>query len=144
MVQITATHQLEFAISNLALAARPILLASSHIRSPDNPSSIQMGGFDGSTKLNSGVITSLANCKKTLMDAMFDTLPGLDANDPNKTLATLQLYCSVLSSVSFVWKEIVGISNPENKKSSDFFGCNYSHLKKKTRQKRKKKGKESP
>jgi proteasome activator subunit 4 len=104
MVQITATHQLEFAISNLALAARPILLASSHISSPDNPSSIQMGGFDGSTKLNSGVITSLADCKKTLMDAMFDTLPGLDANDPNKTLATLQLYCSVLSSVSLCEK----------------------------------------
>jgi hypothetical protein len=34
------------------------------------------------------------------VDAMFSTLLGLDANDPPKTLATLELYCSVLSSVS--------------------------------------------
>lgn len=28
------------------------------------------------------------------------TLPGIDANDPNKTLATLKLYTAVLSSVA--------------------------------------------
>jgi proteasome activator subunit 4 len=45
-----------------------------------------------------------------LMDAMFDTLPGLDANDPNKTLATLQLYCSVLSSVGVLGAKEDGAS----------------------------------
>lgn len=31
--------------------------------------------------------------------AMMATLPGIDANDPRKTLACFRLYCVVLSSV---------------------------------------------
>ena len=31
--------------------------------------------------------------------AMMATLPGIDANDPSKTLACFRFYCMVLSSV---------------------------------------------
>ena len=34
-----------------------------------------------------------------MAQALMSTLPGLDANDPPKTLATLKLYTCVLSSV---------------------------------------------
>lgn len=88
MLQITATHQLETAIGTLALAARPILLASTS------------GNLNAS--LSGEMKASLLMCKTSLVNAMFSTLLGLDANDPPKTLATLQLYCSVLSSVSFL------------------------------------------
>lgn len=43
---------------------------------------------------------SATSFKDTLAMAMFSTLMGLDANDDPKTLATMQFYCSVLSSVS--------------------------------------------
>lgn len=85
---ITATHQLETALGTLALAARPILLASTrHSQNAD---------------MSSETRESLLKCKKTIVDALFSTLLGLDANDPPKTLATLQLYCSVLSSVGVI------------------------------------------
>lgn len=41
----------------------------------------------------------LAAGRTILAEAMQATLPGIDANDPPKTLATLQLYYSVLSSI---------------------------------------------
>lgn len=84
LIQVTATHQLKNALRTLAHAARPILLASS-ARSAD---------------MSPEMWESLSKCKRTLVDAMSSTLHGLDANDPPKTLATLQLYSSVLSSVS--------------------------------------------
>jgi hypothetical protein len=71
-------------LETLAFAARPILLASSS----------RIAGMSLETW------ESFSKCKRTLVDAMFSTLLGLDANDPPKTLATLELYCSVLSSVS--------------------------------------------
>lgn len=86
-MQVTATHQLKNALRTLAHAARPILLASS---TRDNRNA----------DMSAETWESLSKCKKTLVDAMFSTLLGLDANDPPKTLATLQLYLSVLSSVS--------------------------------------------
>jgi len=36
--------------------------------------------------------------------AMFDTLFGMDADDPPETLATLELYWSVFSSVSILFQ----------------------------------------
>lgn len=84
LIQVTATHQLKTALRTLAHAARPILLASS-ARNAD---------------MSSEMWESLSKCKTTVVGAMFSTLHGLDANDPPKTLATLQLYSSVLSSVS--------------------------------------------
>lgn len=48
---------------------------------------------------------SATSFKETLVMAMFNTLMGLDANDPPKTLATMQFYCSVFSSVSLLPNE---------------------------------------
>jgi len=36
--------------------------------------------------------------------AMFDTLFGMDADDPPKTLATLEFYWSVFSSVNIIFQ----------------------------------------
>eukprot|EP00250_Pteridium_aquilinum_P022210 c25325_g1_i2 orf=249-5699(+) len=92
---VTATHQLESALRMLALSARSILL------------------YDAYNGDNS--VVALKTC---LADAMFNTLPGLDANDPPKTLATMQLYCCVLSSV--------GISDAEKDVSTERFPIDWS------------------
>ncbi|KAL2644724.1 hypothetical protein R1flu_012311 [Riccia fluitans] len=97
MDTITATHQLESSLTTLALAARALLLASA------KESSSQVGSAELDTavdKVISGLDVSLVECRSTLAVAVFNTLLGLDANDPPKTLATLQLYCSVLSSIT--------------------------------------------
>jgi proteasome activator subunit 4 len=85
-LQITATHQLQTAVTSLALVSRAIILASAKEEATGH-----------SNMLDTESATSL---KDTLVMAMFSTLMGLDANDPPKTLATMQFYCSVLSSVS--------------------------------------------
>lgn len=79
---ITATHQLESALRMLALSVRALWLHD----------------FAAPGK-------SLVTSKTCLAEAMFSTLPGLDANDPPKTLATMQLYCAVLSSVGKAYNE---------------------------------------
>lgn len=95
--QITATHQLESSLTTLALAARALLLASAK----ESSSEVVSAEIDTAVdKVVSGLDVSLSECRSTLAVAMFSTLLGLDANDPPKTLATLQLYCSVISSVS--------------------------------------------
>ena len=43
--------------------------------------------------------SSTRSLKKCLTDAMFSTLPGLDANDPPKTISTIEFYYCILSSV---------------------------------------------
>lgn len=39
---------------------------------------------------------------QAVANAMVATLPGIDANDPRKTLACFRLYCVVLSSVGIL------------------------------------------
>ena len=77
----TTTHQLEIALSTLALAARPILLASTQASQCN--------------EISSYIEVFLLKCKTILVDAMFNTLLGLDTNDFSKMLATLQ--CNALS-----------------------------------------------
>ena len=67
----TATHQLEVGLFGMALCVRPLLLASQR-------QEMEVEGV-------------VAEC-------LGATLAGLDANDPLKTLSTLQLYLSVFSS----------------------------------------------
>lgn len=82
----TAMHQLTSAISSLSRAARPILekAASFTIRESD--------GGNESMQIDVPIWIYVFN------DALVMTLPGIDANDPSKTLAVLELYASVLSN----------------------------------------------
>ncbi|XP_058114656.1 proteasome activator subunit 4 isoform X2 [Magnolia sinica] len=80
---MTATHQLKTAVTSVAFAGRALFLASVS----DTPSITDgLGGADAFTDL---IIISLNNA-----------LLGMDANDPPKTLATMQLIGSVFSNLS--------------------------------------------
>lgn len=93
---ITATHQLEAAIKTIALSARTLVLASAVKESSSVfGSNVEWPSTSSSNEL-------LASCKDTLELALFHTLSGLDANDPPKTIATLQLFCSIFSSLGRV------------------------------------------
>lgn len=78
--QMTATHQLKSAVTSIAFSGRSLLFTSlSHI----NTSS---AGDDSFADL--------------LMVSLSNALLGMDANDPPKTSATIQLVGSLFSSVS--------------------------------------------
>ncbi|KAL3680307.1 hypothetical protein R1sor_023263 [Riccia sorocarpa] len=87
---ITATHQLESAVTTLALAARPTFLACAKdgifVKNGDSQSSS----------------VYLEEFTESLVAAMFSTLMGMDANDPPKTLATMALYSSILCNIGVV------------------------------------------
>jgi proteasome activator subunit 4 len=80
---------LETAIRTVALSARALLHAS--IKRP-------LTNSEAETAASNEV---LGSCKDTLELALMHTLSGLDANDPPKTTATLQLFCSIFSSVIY-------------------------------------------
>ncbi|BBN11909.1 proteasome activator subunit 4 [Marchantia polymorpha subsp. ruderalis] len=87
---ITATHQLESAVTTLALAARPTFLACAK------------EGVFAKNDDNQASSLYLEEFTETLVVAMFSTLLGMDANDPPKTLATMALYSSILCNVGVV------------------------------------------
>lgn len=80
---MTATHQLKAAVTSVAFAGRSLFLTSLSSTSvkPDG-----LGGADGFIDL--------------LMISLSNALLGMDANDPPKTLATMQLIGSIFSNVS--------------------------------------------
>ncbi|KAB1215015.1 Proteasome activator subunit 4 [Morella rubra] len=77
----TATHQLEIAVMSMAYVGRSLLLTSL------STSSIKPLHLGGSNQLIDIVMLSLSNA-----------LLGMDANDPPKTLATMQLIGSIFSN----------------------------------------------
>lgn len=79
--QTTATHQLKNAVTSVAFSARALLL-SSLCSSQSDDSSVA----DSFSDL---IVISLSNA-----------LLGMDANDPPKTIATMQLIGSIFSNVS--------------------------------------------
>ena len=92
---ITATHLLVTGIHTLALCVRPLLIA----------------GIGSPTLLQPHVADSVEDIPKNerldaartlVADAMMATLPGIDANDPPKTLACFRLYCGIFSSVGSI------------------------------------------
>ncbi|EFJ06309.1 hypothetical protein SELMODRAFT_236562 [Selaginella moellendorffii] len=95
MITVTATHQLESALTTLALASRAVLL------SENIDTDLQMEA-DTSNRLDFSFNLSFVDCKTTLVEAMFTTLLGIDANDPPKTLATVQFYASVVANVGSI------------------------------------------
>lgn len=85
---ITAAKQYGNAIQTLSLCVRPILLAG--IPPQKDYSMDTEDASDTVWRLN-GI-----QCIRT---ALISTLPGIDANDPPKSLAVFRLYCCVLSCV---------------------------------------------
>eukprot|EP01018_Ginkgo_biloba_P025865 Gb_28180 [translate_table: standard] len=83
---ITATHQLKSAVTAVALVSRALLLASA------KPPHLETD--------NSDCISSPVDYNNVLMVSMYNTLLGMDANDPPKTLATMQLFGSIFSSLA--------------------------------------------
>lgn len=79
---MTATHQLKSAVTSVAYAGRSLLLTMS-------ASSMALDDVDRSDSLVDLMMISLSNA-----------LLGMDANDPPKTLATMQLIGSLFSNVS--------------------------------------------
>lgn len=79
---MTATHQLKSAVMSVAFAGRALFLTSlSTSQKLDDPNTA-----DSFINL---LVMSLSNA-----------LLGIDANDPPKTLATMQLIGSIFSNVS--------------------------------------------
>nr|DAD24254.1 TPA_asm: hypothetical protein HUJ06_025717 [Nelumbo nucifera] len=80
---MTATHQLKTAVTSVAYAGRALFLASF---SSSSSKADDLGNTDGFVDL--------------LMISLSNTLLGMDANDPPKTLATMQLIGSVFSNIA--------------------------------------------
>ena len=80
---VTAAKQYGNAIQTLSLCVRPMLLAG--VKAAED-----MGHMD---------IGEREQGLQCIADAMNATLPGIDANDPPKSLAVFRLYCCVLSCV---------------------------------------------
>lgn len=80
---MTATHQLKSAVTSIAFTGRALFLSS--LSPPLDVNSTTVSGPDSYADL--------------LMVALSNTLLGMDANDPPKTLATMQLIGSLFSSV---------------------------------------------
>ena len=80
---MTATHQLKIAVMSVAFVGRSLFFTSVLT------SSIKPDDFGGNDDFIDLVVVSLSNA-----------LLGMDANDPPKTLATMQLIGSVFSNVS--------------------------------------------
>ncbi|KAJ8423540.1 hypothetical protein Cgig2_024257 [Carnegiea gigantea] len=80
--QMTATHQLKTAVTSVAYTARSLLFTSlSSVEKSNDP--------DGLNSFIGLLVISLSNA-----------LLGMDANDPPKTLATMQLIGSMFSNIA--------------------------------------------
>lgn len=80
--QMTATHQLKTAVTSIAFAGRSLFLTSLS-------TSAKSHDHNGANVFIDLLSISLSNA-----------LLGMDANDPPKTLATMQLIGSIFSNVS--------------------------------------------
>lgn len=81
---MTATHQLKTAVMSVAFAGRSLFLTSL------STSTMKPADLEG----GDGLYVEL------LMISLSNALAGMDANDPPKTLATMQLIGSIFSNVS--------------------------------------------
>ncbi|KAH9652582.1 proteasome activator subunit 4 [Citrus sinensis] len=81
---MTATHQLKTAVTSVAFAGRSLFLTSL------STSSVQPADLGG------GGVAFI----ELLMISLSNALAGMDANDPPKTLATMQLIGSIFSNIA--------------------------------------------
>lgn len=87
---VTATHLLVTGIHTMGLCIRPLLLAGTR--------SIALQTAEARDE-DVTKIERFEAARGVVANAMMATLPGIDANDPAKTLACFRLYCGILSSV---------------------------------------------
>jgi proteasome activator subunit 4 len=92
LTSITATHQLVTSMDTLTLCIRPLLAAPPSALMAAAPEE----GASGNAAAGGG---GLAPPLELVAAALRASLPGLDANDPPKTLATLRLFAVTLSSL---------------------------------------------
>lgn len=83
---VTAARQYGNAIQTLSLCVRPMLLCGK-------------SGLDIADIGRAEDAATSVNIYESISSAMIATLPGIDANDPPKSLAVFRLYCCVLSCV---------------------------------------------
>lgn len=82
---MTATHQLKIAVMSVAFVGRSLFLTSLS----EEVKAVDQGGNESNDDLVDLLMVSLSNA-----------LLGMDANDPPKTIATMQLIGSIFSNVS--------------------------------------------
>ncbi|KAL0362983.1 UNVERIFIED_CONTAM: Proteasome activator subunit [Sesamum calycinum] len=80
---MTATHQLKSAVTSIAFAGRSLFFAS-------------LSGLP----MDSTSVSGIDSFSDLLMISLSNSLLGMDANDPPKTLATMQLIGSLFSNMS--------------------------------------------
>lgn len=83
---MTATHQLKSAVTSVAYAGRSLLLTT----------------LSASSSMAVDVVDPSDSLVDLLMISLSNALLGMDANDPPKTLATMQLIGSFFSNVSTI------------------------------------------
>lgn len=84
--QMTATHQLQVAVMSVAFVGRSLFLES---LSTSTVKPVDLSSDESGDEFIELLMVSLSNA-----------LLGMDANDPPKTLATMQLIGSIFSNVS--------------------------------------------
>ena len=106
---VTAARQYGNAIQTLSLCVRPLLLAG--LSSSASPSAFSapfftttttttngtMNGTAGDVEMEESIAMMRGTAAQSVASALMRTLPGIDANDPPKSLAVFRLYCCVLS-----------------------------------------------
>jgi len=102
---VTAARQYGNAIQTLSLCIRPLLLAGLP-SSNNNPDRRTTAGNTSTTiatttdiEMTETIEEMRANAAQSVASALMATLPGIDANDPPKSLAVFRLYCCVLSCI---------------------------------------------
>jgi len=96
----TATHQLVAAMDTLTLCVRPLLAAPRAALAAAAAAARADGGEAAMDEDGPP-----ATAEQLLSGALYAVLPGLDANDPPKTLSTLRFFTGVLSSLPGVLGE---------------------------------------
>ncbi|KAG9159869.1 hypothetical protein Leryth_007864 [Lithospermum erythrorhizon] len=87
---MTATHQLKTAVTSIAFSGRSLFLTAL---------------LNPSTNTEDGV--SVNSHGDLLVISLSNALLGMDANDPPKTLATMQLLISLFSNIA-IWEDNIG------------------------------------
>lgn len=104
---VTSTSVLASAIQTLSLCVRPLLVAGLVLPPEDGGGGVEVAvGMNGDGEVPGGADAARATAGASLAAALMATVPGIDANDPPKSLAVFRFYAIVLSSLAQlpVWR----------------------------------------